>query len=245
MKKRSASFYIIIVLALLAVGVLVFLLVPGRRVSTPPVSFPTATPADVTLPAAPENIGGEEVISVTPETVQTVIATLHRIDSYSRTLDVRDFWSGGSRIRRVEVWAWGNRLRLRVSAEGTAAQELLFLDKEKWIWYDDGDAVYHGDELPGDTDAWQTILTYEDVRNAPREDILDAGYTDFSGMNCIYVRWRIGTLGYVSDCYIDPDTGLLMGERCYDGEKLIYSMDSSVPDVTTPNESVFALPDGA
>ena len=45
--------------------------------------------------------------------------------------------------------------------------------------------------------------------------------------------------------YIDPGTGLLMGERCYDGEKLIYSMDSSVPDITTPDESVFVLPDGA
>ena len=247
MKKRSASFYIVIILALLAVGVLVFLLAPGRRISTPPVAFPSETPADVPIPVAPENTGsgGEAVIAVTPETVQTVIATLHRIDSYSRTLDVRDFSSGGSRTRTIEVWCRGDRLRLHISGDGTADQELLFRDREKWIWYEDGDAVYHGDELPGDTDSWQTILTYEDVLNAPREDILDAGYTDFSGMNCIFVRWRIGTLGYVSECYIDPDTGLLMGERCYDGEKLIYSMDSSLPDVTTPNENVFALPDGA
>ena len=27
----------------------------------------------------------------------------------------------------------------------------------------------------------------------------------------------------------------------YDGEKLIYSMDSSVPDVTTPDEDIFSL----
>ena len=64
-------------------------------------------------------------------------------------------------------------------------------------------------------------------------------------MSCIFVRWRSGALGYVSECYIDPDTGLLMGERCYDGDTLIYSMDSSVPDITTPDESVFELPSGA
>lgn len=246
MKKRSASFYIVIVLALLAVGALVFLLAPGRQLSTPPVTFPSATPAEVSVPVTPEATGDSEtVIAVTPGTVQTVIATLHRADSYSRTLDVRDFWSGGSRSRTVKVWCRGDRLRVHISAEGQVGQNLLLRDGEKWIWYADSDAVYHGDELPGDADAWQTILTYEKLLAAPAEDILDAGYTDFSGRNCIFVRWRTGERGYVSECYIDPDTGLLMGERSYDGEELIYSMDSSAPDVTTPDESVFALPKGA
>ena len=144
------------------------------------------------------------------------------------------------------IWCRGDRLRLRISTENeTVQQELLLRDGEKWIWYSDGDAVYHDDLLEDDADAWQTILTYENLLSASPDDILDADYVDFSGTSCIFVRWRTGTLGYVSECYIDPDSGLLMGERCYDGEKLIYSMDSSVPDVTTPDESVFALPRGA
>ena len=244
MKKRGASFYIIIVLALLAVGALVFLLAPGRQLSTPAVVLPTLPPADSSAPVAPEHTAGAEIIAVTPETVQTVIGTLRRIDSYSRTLDIRDFWSGGSRSRRIAVWCRGDRLRLSISGEDTAQQELLFLGAEKWIWYTE-DTVYHGSSAPGDADAWQTIMTYEDVLSAPAQDILDAGYTEFSGSSCIFVRWRTGELDYVSECYIDPDTGLLMGERCYDGEQLIYSMDSSVPDVTTPDESVFSLPRGA
>ena len=246
MKKRSASFYIIIVLALLAVGALAVLLAPGRQMSTPAVVLPTLPPADASAPVSPERPDDARVIAVTPETVQTVIGTLRRIDSYSRTLDVRDFWSGGNRARSIAVWCRGDRLRLRISAEDAAAQqELLLRDGEKWIWYSDSDAVWHGDLLPDDADAWQTLLTYEDLLDAPADDILDAGYTDFLGLSCIYVRWRAGALGYVSECYIDPDTGLLMGERCYDGEKLVYSMDSSLPDVTTPDESVFALPRGA
>ena len=244
MKKRGASFYIIIVLAVLAVGGLVFLLAPGRQMSTPAVVLPTLPPADSSAPVAPEHTAGAKVITVTPDTAQTVIGTLRRIDSYSRTLDIRDFWSGGSRSRQVSVWCRGDRLRLRISGEDTPQQELLFLDGELWLWYTE-DTVYHGSTLPGDADAWQTILTYEDMLSVPADDILDAGYTVFSGTSCIFVRWRSGALGYVSECYIDPETGLLMGERCYDGEKLIYSMDSSVPDVTTPDESVFSLPRGA
>ncbi len=242
MKKRSTFFYILIVLALLAVGVLVFILAPGRQMSTPPVVLPTLPSADFSTPVAPEQAAGNETIAVTPETVQDVIATLRRIDSYSRTLDIRDFWSGGSRSRSIAIWSKGDSLRLRISGEGQAQEDLLFRDGKKWIWYTDSDAVYEGSALPGDSDAWQTLLTYEDLLDAPAEDILDAGFTDFSGVSCIFVRWRSRGLGYVSECYIDPGTGLLMGERCYDDEKLIYSMDSSVPDVTTPDEDIFSLP---
>ena len=245
MKQRGAFFYILIVLALLAVGALVLLLAPGRQTSTPAVVLPTLPPAEPSASVAPEIASGDAVIAVTPETVQTVVATLRRIDSYSRTLTVRDFWSGGGRTRTLTVWCRGDSLRLRATAEGEAAEELLIRGAEKWIWYEDSDAVYHGASLPDDADKWQTLLTYEALLDAPAQDILDAGYTELSGMSCIFVRWRSGALGYVSECYIDPDTGLLMGERCYDGDTLIYSMDSSVPDITTPDESVFELPSGA
>ena len=243
MKKRGASFYILILLSLLALGVVVFLLLRSQQPSTPAVVLPTAPPVDASAPAAPESTAGVQMIAVTPATVQAVVGTLRRIDSYSRTLTVRDFWSGGSRSRTVDVRARGDKLRLSIrSGDDSPQQEVLLSGAEQWVWYSDADAVYHGEATSGDADAWQTLLTYEDVLEAPAEDILDAGYTDYDGVNCIYIRWRSGTLGYVSECWIDPDTGLLMGERCYDGDILFYSMDSSAPDVTTPDESVFAAP---
>ena len=81
MKKRGLSFYILIVAALLAVGVLAFFLAPGRQMSTPSVVMPTVPPAEASAPAAPENAAEASVIAVTPETAQTVISTLRRIDS--------------------------------------------------------------------------------------------------------------------------------------------------------------------
>ena len=245
MKKRGVFFYILIFLALAAVAGLVFFLAPGRQVSTPPVLLPTPQLPDSSAPPAQESVTGGQAIAVTPATVQTVIATLYRSDSYSRSLTVQDFWSGGSRIRSFQVWVRGDSLRLTVSDTDEPAQvleNLLIKDGEKWIWYGDDSGVYRGPALPGDADAYQTILTYEDLLAAPAEDILDADYRDFSEKNCVYVRWRSGALGYVSECWIDPDTGLLMGERRYDGDILIYSMDSSSPDLTTPDESVFTAP---
>ena len=243
MKRRGAFFYLLILLALFAVGVLIFLLAPGRQQPTPAVLLPTPQLPDSAAPSAPESAERGQAIAVTPETVQTVIATLRRSDSYSRTLSVQDFWSGGSRIRSMRVWVRGDRLRLSVTEENGGAQKnVLIRGDEKWIWYADGDGVYHGPLLPGDADAYQTLLTYEDLLSAPAEDILDAGYTSYADRNCIYARWRSGALGYVSELYVDPDTGLLMGERRYDGEVLIYSMESAAPDVSTPDDSVFEIP---
>lgn len=243
MKKRGVFFYILILLALLAVAVLVFLLAPGRQQSTPAVLLPTPQPADSAAQTAPEHAAGGELIAVTPATVQTAVETLRRSDNYSRTLSVQDFWSGGRRSRTLRVWVRGDNLRLSIADDGDTTQKnILIKGDEKWIWYSDSGSVYRGPLRPDDADGFQTLLTYEALLDAPVGEILDAGYAAFAERNCIFVRWRAGELGYVSECWIDPVTGLLMGERRYDGEILIYSMESTVPDLTTPDDTVFAEP---
>ena len=244
MKKRGVFFYILISLALLAVVALVFLLAPGRQQSTPAVLLPTPQPTDPAAPTEPEQAAGGELIAVTPATVQTAVETLRRSDSYSRTLSIQDFWSGGRRSRTLRVWVRGDNLRLSIAEDvSDAVQEnVLIKGGEKWIWYSDSGSVYRGPVRSGDADGFQTLLTYEALLDAPAEEILDAGYAEFAERNCIFVRWRSGELGYVSECWIDPATGLLMGERRYDGEILIYSMESSAPDLTTPDDALFAEP---
>ena len=242
MKNRTAFFYIIIFLALLAVAGMVFLLAPGRDPETPAVLLPSSPPAETVTgtSGAPD---GAEALAVTPETVQTVIATLRRAESYSRTLTVSDFWSGGSRSRTIEVRAHGDLLRLDIRTEGSSVQEhLLLRDGKRYLWYSDAAGVFSGEARDGDADAFQTIMTYEKVLTLPVSDILDAWYADYEGTPSIFVRFRSGSLGYESECRIDPATGLLMGERCYDGDELIYSMDSSVPTLSAPDDAVFAAP---
>ena len=244
MKKRGVFFYILILLALLAVAALVFLLAPGRQPSTPAVLLPTPQPTDPSAPTAPEHAAGSDLIEVTPATVQTVVKTLRRSDSYSRTLSVQDFWSGGRRSRTLRVWVRGDNLRLSIADDDSGApqENVLIKGEEKWIWYSDSSSVYRGPLREGDADGFQTLWTYEALLDAPAGRILDAGYAEFAERNCIFVRWRSDEPGYVSECWIDPATGLLMGELRYDGEILIYSMESSAPDLTTPDDSVFAEP---
>lgn len=240
--RRGVSFYILILLALAALGATVFFLAPGNTPDTPPVVLAPLPSAD-TSAGPPTDAPDSHIITVSPDTVQTVISTLSRADSYSRTLTVQSFWNGGSATKEIDVWAQGENLRLAIrDAEGSITRNVLLRGAEEWIWYSDAAAVWHGAAREGDADAYQTLLTYEEVLALDRRDILDAGYADYNDENCVYVRWRGGTLGYESVCWISDATGLLMGLETYDGDVLVYTMRSTPPDLTTPAESVFAVP---
>lgn len=242
--KRGLSFYILIALALAVLAVLIFMLAPGSAPETPAVhlSPPPAPDSALSPSSAPE--AAARVIEVTPDTVQTAISTLSRADSYSRALTVQDFWSGGSSTTEIGVWVRGDftRVTLRDSARDTV-KNILIKGDEKWIWYSDSALVWHGKAREGDADAYQTLLTYEDVLALDKEAITGAGYADYNGENCIYVRYGGGPLGYENLCYISDRTGLLMGVETYDGDVLVYAMRSGTPDISTPDESIFAEPD--
>ena len=242
MKKRGAFFYILIVLALLAVGALIYFLAPGNEPETPAVLLPPAASPEV---SGGESTGGaalQETIAVTPETVQTVIGTLSRADSYSRTLTAETYWSGGKRTETLDVWARGGSYRITV--HGDPLKNVLLSGREKWVWYSDGPEVFRGTVRDGDADAYQTLLTYEDVLALPAEQITDAGYTDYADTSCVFVRYTDGAFNYDHCCYIAVDTGLLMGQESYDGDTLVYAMRSTVPDISTPDEALFQPPSG-
>jgi len=242
MKKRGIFNYILIVLALLAVAALIFILSPGNEPETPAVLLPTVAPSDAGSAAVTDAPEGQQVISVTPDTVQTALATLQRADTYSRTLTVERFWAGGSSTEVLDVWAQGDRLRLAIRTQsGDAVKNVLLDGEDKWIWYSDREGTFHGEVRDGDADAYQTILTYEDVLALDKANITDAGFTDYDGENCIYVRYITGEFLYENVCYVSVDSGLLAGQETYDGEILIYAMHSTLPDLTPPDETVFQI----
>lgn len=243
MKKRGAFFYILIVLALAAIAGLIFLLAPGNEPETPAVLLPPVATPDLSGSGSTDDAQLQQTIAVTPETVQTVIGTLSRATGYSRTLTVENYWEKGKRVDTLDVWAQGENFRITVrSTLNDTVKNVLLLGREKWIWYSDRDGVFHGTVRAGDPDAYQTLLTYEDVLALDPDKITDAGYTDLDGTACVFVRYTDGPFDYDHYCYIAVDTGLMMGQDSYDGEQLIYAMRSSVPDFSTPDEALFAVP---
>ena len=243
MRARNAIMYIGVFLALAALGLLIYLRIVRSEPEIPPVTLPPTTATETPLPGVAETPSPEQIVRVDADTVQTVLGTLRRSDSYSRTLTVNRVWSNGGSVSSVSVWVRGENQRAVIREGGSSAEKnLLLKNGEIWIWYSDAPEVYHGPAGAGDADAYQTMTRYEDVLTLPKNSIVDAGYLDYEGEQCIYVRYVDGPLAYDHCCYISIATGLLMAELTYDGETLIYYMTSSKPELSTPGEKLFEPP---
>ena len=244
--KRGIFFYVLIALAVLALAGLIWALAPGKTPETPAVVLSLPPAPDSSAAPSAEDPARDAVIDITTETVQTAISTLRRAEGYSRRLTVQSFWTGGSSTTEIDAHIRGEDVRLTVreggAPGGAEVKHILIKGGEAWIWYEGEAGVWHGSAKDGDADAYQTLLTYEDVLSLDGSAILDAGYTVWQGENCLFVRYTAGELGYEHLCYISDATGLLMGTETYDGNVLIYAMRSSAPELESPDAALFEAP---
>ncbi len=202
---------------------------------------------EVTLPDLSQE-GTEEdrdflPVEVTTDTVQRVIATLHRPDSYYRELTVTLSWSGGSASERVQIWADGGYVKTAVSAGGTT-QHRLVGDGTLYLWYA-GDRTWRETALgDGAADLAQRIPTYEDVLALDPDQIIAAGYESRDGKDCIYVEVRDEALGSQDRYWIETATGLLCAAETQENGRTVYEMTATALRTPLEDGVSFALPNG-
>ncbi len=241
MKMRRIALYFLMAAIAAALVWLVFIFVPSSSVETPPVVLPTPAISDSSSEESTLPDDDDPVISITPDTVQAAIRTLTKADSYSRILSVSNYWSGGSSQQQINVWVQGESARFTIDAL-PAAKNVLISGSELWIWYSDSTDIYHGSAHGNDADEYQSLISYERLLDMDKSLITEAGYEMYQEENCIYALYKDGSFDYTTKFWVSVNTGLLMGCETYDGEELIYSLTSSVPDISTPDESIFKLP---
>ena len=255
MEKRDVTRFgvlvaVVIVLAVLASFALLFIGSRSPEVVLPPVS----TGSTETVPPTGE-AGGLIKVEVTPETVQSIIATLNRPESYTRTVTVRQYWpdereEGGmaQAVSTAQVWvdAGWTRTDLTLSSGEVRHTLVHFADGaetgEYWSWNSGQTTYYSGFADRYDADLTQRIPTYEDVLFAEPDTILEAGYEKKQDVSCIYVRLQ-DVLGYEQRYWVSVESGLLMAAESWDGDTLVYEMSGTVNQVLSGDVS-FALPDG-
>lgn len=207
----------------------------------------TGRAPEVLLPDVNQEAVGEEdknflPVEVTPGTVQSVIASLSRPESYYRALTVCLFWQGGESADKVEIWADGDYVRTANTVGGITQYRLVGEGKLR-LWYA-GDRTWKETTASnGTADLAQRIPTYEDVLDLDASQIIEAGYEEKNEKSCIYVK--VERAENVWDCYwIENATGLLCAAETYEGDTKVYEMTET--QLVTPLESgtVFSLPDG-
>lgn len=241
MKLRRLSMYLITAAIAAALVWLVFIFVPSSSVETVPVVLPTPAVSDSSADESNNQSGNDTVINISPGTVQAAISTLSRADNYSRVLNITNYWSGGNSQQQINVWVQGDSSRFTISGQGIS-KNVLINGTDLWIWYSDSKDIYHGSAHSGDADEYQALISYEHLLELDKSLITDAGYEIYHDETCIYAKYTDGSYGYATKFWVSVNTGLLMGSETYDGEMLIYSLFSSAPDISTPDESIFKLP---
>jgi len=188
------------------------------------------------------------MVRVTPETVQDVIATLHRQEQYYREVKVERFWGSNTNrqgaIYTSLIWNDGayNKTALRTS-DGVL-RNCLTADGTAYVWYGSDKTWFEYEAADKDTDLEQNIPTYEDVLGIKKENILRAGYDSKPQNNCIFVEAKQEELGYLERYWVSVDTGLLVAAETEKDGQLVYSMAEKLIKPLLTDDSTFRLPNG-
>ena len=250
-KRLSIILFSGIALIAVIVGISLILTYGPHKTASSSLPEPEASASGGSEPtesgSVPNN-GGLDTVVVNADNVQAVISSLLRRENYARRIKIENFFDGGSAVYNIDASVDGSDSVTKITGpDGT--RHVILAAGMLYFWYE-GDKDYHAGpagamgEEQSVSDAYQMTLTYEDVIKLDKRAITDAGYDEFGGELCIYVKYISGELKYTSTCYISVATGLLTGAEQYDGHRRVYRMTSSDYMPSVVDNTAFALPDG-
>ena len=183
-------------------------------------------------------------VDVTPETVQSIVASLSRPESYYRELTVETLWSDGSHSTSVQFWQDGGWSHTRQILPSGAVRHDLTGEDTTYYWYE-GSERYRS--FPADeysADLTQHITSYEDVLDLDKDTITQTGYERRDVWPCVYLQVQVSDT-VVERYWISTDTGLLVSAEREQNGQLVYRMTAYTQVQTPcPTTASFALPDG-
>lgn len=242
-KKRTVMAVVIVAVVALAV---LYSFCLNLFAPTPRLELADPDAVQSTGPAGQQSgRPGGEVVEVTPRTVQSLIASLTRYESYRRTVSVEYYAVDGSSLGAVsaQVWADGGWTRCSAALGSGAVENTVVGDGRLWLWYDK-DRVYSGPADGRAADLSQRLPTYEDVLELDKDDITAAGYEEKDGQSCVYVEAKT-PFDNTERYWVSVDSGLLVAAETERDGAVVYAM--SARDVVSPldqTDGIFTLPDG-
>ena len=212
---------------------------------TPAVVLPSLSPASTDPPPNQGETGDYKRVEVTLDTVQQVVATLERPDSYSRTVNVETVGGTGTAgATTASVTVDGGWTQSQLTLPDGRVSHSIVGEGKRYVWYDNQRRWQEYDASDRSADLAQRLPTYEDVLAAEAERIVEAQYVLTGALPCIYVVVAEPELGYLESYWVSVDTGLLVrSESSKDGE-VFYRMSGYTVETPAAPGLSFALPDG-
>lgn len=215
--------------------------------NTPQVVLPTAVPTQDADPAEEDSQGadGGLRVEVTPKTVQSVIATLKRPESYYREIVLETFWDGTrSETATAQVWVEGGYTRIDTILPGGTIEHTVIGDGYRYRWYNNERKYFRTEASANDADLMQRIPTYETILNIDPATITATGYEEKEGLPCIYVEVTEEELGYQERYWISVEWGLLAASETVRGTETVLRTSAYSVEIPVREGAAFVLPDG-
>lgn len=238
MEEKRRTILVIAIAVTVFIAMLVSFGLPSFGGSVPTVLLPDTTQESPTTDET-ESL----LIAVTPETVQSVIATLSRPESYYRKLQVTLSWTGGTAETEVDVWAEGDWIKTTAQTNDTVRHQLLGKDTV-YLWYEGDSTWWEGKADRVSADLVQRVPTYEDVLSWNPAQITDAGYERKDDKNCVYVAVKDEVLNCTYRYWIETVSGLLCAAETIENGAVVYQMKETALTAPMTETFSFALPDG-
>lgn len=211
---------------------------------TPAVILPTLTP--IPDASATPTAGGDYTrVELTTDTVQRVVATLERPESYARTITVETVGENGEVGQTTaQVVVDGGWTRVTATLPDGRVCHTIVGEEKRCVWYDDQRSWREYPVQERSADLSQRLPTYEDVLAVVQSDIVDARYETLGDLPCIFISVKEEELGYVEEYWVSVDTGLLVRSESWKGENVFYRMSGYTVETPATPGLTFALPDG-
>jgi len=237
---------------LIVAVVAVMLISMFLRQEPDPIKLPGATVTSE-RPNTAEPDALDRVV-VAPETIQAVVSSLDRPSAYRRNVIIDYFWDGGHAEFNIVVTVANGMTSISSLPSIGAEKRIIITPDTLYIW-NRGDATPYTGAInsAGDgyrtADEWQMMDTYEDLLSLDMNEIIEAGYTDYEGKECIYAVHRSPLLGNIRKYYISLDIPLDIGlvvaaEEHNAAGDLIYRMRVGEFALDESDPAAFTLPDG-
>jgi len=243
------------ILVITVIGVLIIVAALSLMLLTPYLSRESDSIRLPDTPPATERPNGTgtdalDRVEVNKDTIQAVITTIERPDTYNRDIVIESFWEGGEVTYDISVSVVDGITSLRVLPPSGVDKRIIVTPDTLYIWYRGDRSPFIGEtNSAGDgsraADEWQMLITYEDVLRLDKNDMISAGYTEYEGVVCVYAEYRSQLLGNTMTYYISLDLGLVVAAEEYDRDgALIYSMKAGDCAIGEADPAAFILPDG-
>jgi len=184
-------------------------------------------------------------VDVTPQTVQRIVGTLARPESYSRNLEVTTFWEDGSSTISLQIHQDGGWSHIRQVLPSGAIRHDLIGEETVYYWYDGSSQYQIAPADSTDADLAQRIPTYETVLHLETERIIRAEYAMYGELPCILTEVSLEQPSRLERYWVSAESGLLVCAESETDGFVTYRV-TSVGElmIPCPAEASFTLPDG-